>query len=457
MTPTRRHLAALVFCCAACSAPAQTLAQTPTQPLPSPDPTPIAGLGNISVASMRIADLTPDGVVIAVDLSLTPARTVALDSIWLSGLSVNSLPIHADPIDRLIQLPKGKPAPLPQLTVKVFFRDLTTVAPLRQMVDSQMVHVQGQANATLHATFLEKLALGAAHPVVAIPFSQDVPIALPDSPYAKQAADTILTFVQAGLDAGVAGKATLLDPDWIKTLRSQASSALFRVETRYTLEQSQKPYPISVNLLAFQLAAGPILTTPEARTPWEYEPDFLARIQSGEARLAPDSTEVQLYPVSLTGAPPARDATLLLTRKDFTLREQGTPTRTKTIVDAKSIASVEVRNRVDPANLLSIAPQSPTAPGWPTQGLPLAAAPPPSQTAWPKLAVFRLIPKTPGSAASIELVQLSAHRDGSLLRFDQPLDPAAFGSPVVSPEGVVAIVQDETTAALLPANLKTPK
>jgi hypothetical protein len=422
-----------------------------------PPATSISGLGSIAVTSTRIADLTADGVTIAVDLSLTPARTVAVESIRLSALSVNTLPIHADPIDRIIELTKDKPTALPELKVKVLFRDLTTVAPLRQMVDTQVVHIQGQANAALHATFLEKLALGAAHPVVAVPFSQDVPILLPDSPYARQAADTILTFVQAGLDAGMSGKATLLDPDWIKTLRLQAPYALFKVETRYTIEQSRKPYPIAVDLLAFQLAAGPILTTPEAQTPWEYEPDFLARIQTGEARLEPQATDVELFPVTRTGSAPTPGNTLRLTRNDFTLHERGTPTRTKTLVDEKSLTSVQVRNRVDPANLLVIAPQSPAAAGWPTQGLPLAAATPASQTTWPKLAVFRLLPKTPASAASIELIQLSAHLDGSLLRFDQPLDPAAFGSPVVAPEGVVAIVQDETTAALLPANLTTPK
>jgi hypothetical protein len=456
------HFDHFVRCLAAAAligATTHARAQPPALSVPASAPTSIAGVGNIAVTSTRIADLTPDGVTIAVEFSLTPDRTVSIESIRFSALRINGLPLHADPMSQLTQLPKGKATALPPLIVKVFFRDLTTVAPLRQMLTDQAVQIQGQANATFHATFIEKLALGTAHPIVMLPFTQKVPIALPDSPFARQAADAILNLVQAGLDSGVASanKNAFFDPDWIKTLKLQAPKEILEVETRYALEQDRTSYPIRVEMLAFQLAAGPILTNPEARTPWEYEPDFLARIQSGEARLAPQPTEVELHRVAFVEAATSSGTPLLLTHNDFTLQEQGAPEIEKSLVAERGMTAVKVRNRVAPTSLLTIKPQSPITPGWAAQGL--SAAPPSvaSQTAWSKVAVFRLIPTTGADSRTIELIQLSAHREGNLIHFDQPLDSAAFGSPVVAPEGVLGIVQDETTAALLTQPQTEPK
>jgi hypothetical protein len=50
----------------------------------------------------------------------------------------------------------------------------------------------------------------------------------------------------------------------------------------------------------------------------------------------------------------------------------------------------------------------------------------------------------------VEVVTLSARRDGDGIRLDRPVDGTIFGSPIVAPEGVLGLVQDEDTGAFLP-------
>jgi hypothetical protein len=38
----------------------------------------------------------------------------------------------------------------------------------------------------------------------------------------------------------------------------------------------------------------------------------------------------------------------------------------------------------------------------------------------------------------------------------EPVDAAVFGSPIVTPDGVIGLVQDEQTGAFLPADFLAP-
>jgi hypothetical protein len=74
------------------------------------------------------------------------------------------------------------------------------------------------------------------------------------------------------------------------------------------------------------------------------------------------------------------------------------------------------------------------------------------QGSWDKVAVYRMMLDDQNRPA-IEVVQLSAHRDGQAIRLDEPVDPAFFGSPILVPEGVLGFVQDEQAGAFLPADV----
>ena len=57
---------------------------------------------------------------------------------------------------------------------------------------------------------------------------------------------------------------------------------------------------------------------------------------------------------------------------------------------------------------------------------------------------------------SVEVLQMKASREGKGIHLSEPVDAAVFGSPIVTPDGVIGLVQDEQTGAFLPNDLLAP-
>jgi len=76
-----------------------------------------------------------------------------------------------------------------------------------------------------------------------------------------------------------------------------------------------------------------------------------------------------------------------------------------------------------------------------------------AQDAWSRVAVFRLRLDPSTQMRSVEVLQLSARRDGKGIQLSDPVDSAVFGSPIVTADGVIGLVQDEQAGTFLPADL----
>jgi hypothetical protein len=85
-----------------------------------------------------------------------------------------------------------------------------------------------------------------------------------------------------------------------------------------------------------------------------------------------------------------------------------------------------------------------------------APAPVAALDSWEHVAVFRLRVDAKTKKPSVEVLQLGARREGQGIRLSVPVDAAVFGSPIVTPDGVIGLVQDEQTGAFLPADLLAP-
>jgi hypothetical protein len=79
-----------------------------------------------------------------------------------------------------------------------------------------------------------------------------------------------------------------------------------------------------------------------------------------------------------------------------------------------------------------------------------------AQDSWPEVAVFRLREDAATKKPSVELLTMAAHRDGKSIQLSDPVDAAVFGSPIVTPDGVIGFVQDEQAGAFLPGDLLAP-
>ena len=77
-----------------------------------------------------------------------------------------------------------------------------------------------------------------------------------------------------------------------------------------------------------------------------------------------------------------------------------------------------------------------------------------AQDSWEQVAVFRLhLDPDTKKPQSVEILQLGARRDGKSIVLSEPVDSAVFGSPIVTPDGVIGLVQDEQAGTFLPADV----
>ncbi len=420
----------------------------PDSNLPAPTPL-VTGLGEVTVRGTRIDQMDSTHLRIAVELSTIATRTVTLENLRLTALRLNDMPVFADAIDQRIDLVKGKDTQLPPIYVTAQFRDLTSVAPLRAILESQTVHVQGQIVAGVKMSFLEKLVLHTEHPRVSLPLSEDVPVAFDSSPLAKQAALGVLTLLELGLQGSSAAVKTVpgLQAPWLHDLQHQADSSLVEVESSYALRQQDTTYPVILDQLGFRISSGLVITTAEAKAPWEYDAEFLGKIKSGEAKLEKKTMEIQIR-----GTGNTTDAPLLMSHKDFKLQTRGDSDKDGLIVEqgqSGDLAKVNVRRRAAPNALAILVLHAPP----PAGGFTIAPASAVQQDRWEKTAVFRLVTDATSGKQSVEIVEIPAHREGQSIRFDHPMDSSFFGSPVLLPEGVLGMVQDEDTGAFLPADV----
>jgi hypothetical protein len=187
------------------------------------------------------------------------------------------------------------------------------------------------------------------------------------------------------------------------------------------------------------------VTTAESQSPWKYDAEFLEAVQSGAAKLVKKSQEIQLRPL-VHGDP------LRLSSRDFTVDVRGTQEKDTLISANGKHGKMKVLQRASPTALAVLTLHAPPA----TQALSVAPAAVVASDSWEHIAVFRLRVDAATKNLSVEVLQLGAHREGQSIRLNVPVDAAVFGSPIVTPDGVIGLVQDEQTGAFLPTDLLAP-
>lgn len=405
---------------------------------------PVSGL---DVKSFHLLEIDTSHIKVSVELSLIPAQSVTLSDVRLCSLRLNGLPVFAAPLEQEIVLKKGVATTLPPMQVSLMFRDLYTVEPLRKILAEQTVHVQGELEAGLKLNMVEKLALHTQHPRLEYRISQDVPADVGESPIQRAMGLAMLSVIDSGLANKAQAEKLVLgeQPEWIKNLDAQAAASLLIVETTYQMSGKEKEDDAAAvvgDQLGFRLGAATVLTTAEAREPWKYDLEALDAMKSGAAKLLPQSVEWTLLPLTAEGTK--------LDKKDFTLSARGEAEEVAAVSNDK--ARIHLLRRASPSAWTLITLLKP-APEAALKAAPGAIA---AQQAWEKIAVFRLRQDPATHRFSSEILQLSAKRTDKGIELSAPVDSAVFGSPIVTPEGVIGMVQDESHGALLPTDLLAP-
>jgi hypothetical protein len=412
---------------------------------------PASMLEDLKVKEVSLAEIDTSHIKLAVDLNLTAARSVTMESLRISSLHINGLPVFAAPLDQEIVLKKGVPTALPPLYVTVLFRDLHTVEPLKRMIQNQSVRIEGNVVTGVRLTMIEKLALHTQHPTVEVTLNQEVPAALGISVLERTLALTTLGLIDSGLQASsAAGQLVPGRPAWVRGLEASAPSNLYAVESSYALTQAGANFPVVSLSLGFRVASGKVVTSAEAEAPWKYDAEFLTAVQSGAAKLVKSSPEILLR--TLAPGDPLR-----LSAKDFTVETRGTAEGDSLIaVSGDKHGKIQVLRRAAPNSLALLTLAAPPTATAGTSGLTAATAAVAAQDSWPEVAVFRLREDAVTKKPTIELLTMAARRDGKAIQLSEPVDAAVFGSPIVTPDGVIGLVQDEQTGAFLPDDLLAP-
>ena len=301
--------------------------------------------------------------------------------------------------------------------------------------------------ADLRLTMMEKLALHTQHPSVEIALNQDVPVTWGGTALERNMALTILEVIDTGFKAKyiVDKYIPSKKPQWIRDLEASGQVNLYAVELSYTLKQARASYPVTSVQLGFRINPSQVVTTAEAEAPWKYDAEFLEAVQSHTDKLVKNSLEIQLRPI-VQGDP------MRLSAKDFTVDVRGTPEENTLIAANGKHSKMKVMRRASPASMALLTLHAlPASPSMIAAPAPVAAL-----DSWEHVAVFRLRVDAKTKKPSVEVLQLGARREGQGIRLSVPVDAAVFGSPIVTPDGVIGLVQDEQTGAFLPADLLAP-
>jgi hypothetical protein len=309
--------------------------------------------------------------------------------------------------------------------------------------------VEGELVSGVQVGFLGKLALHSQHPQVVIPIDQKVAVEVGGSLFERNLAVGVLSALETGMTQdSTAGK--LMDglrPAWIRDLETKALPNLFAVEASYSLTKDKTPYRVNSEALGFRLATGQIATSAEMLSPWKYDVEFLGELNGGSVKLVKNSTDLRLD--SLAGSGSA----LSLSNADFKVESRGNAGQERVTTVGAKRNQVQLLRRASAFSLAVLTPRDPIT----VTGLPSAPASVQTQDSWDKVIVFRLR-EMPGSGQrAVDALEMGARREGDGIRLTEPVDQAVFGSPILTPDGVIGLVQDEQTGTFLPEDiLRTP-
>jgi hypothetical protein len=389
----------------------------------------------IQVNSFHITRIARDRIEGEVNVGVTAAMQVQVERVEFADLHVNGIPVFARPVDETVTLDSGQTAALPPIAVTVYVGDLDSFDPVIAMLEDRKARLTGEITTTIQPTLLERIVLWDAHPHVWVAIDRTIKVEGPGSAFERRAAEMLL---RAGNDS-LAGSRSLdavtarLGGGWQSQIEG-ARKNLLLAESCFVLGENTQPNRRCVDQLAFLVTQQRAVASAEIGSPWEYDPRTASRLAHGGASLGRDGqgTMLQLAPVTsgghvtsadlhLTHAPDRRDLVVLPDHRETTVWQR----------DAAGVyATLTLHESVGGAGLV-VAPESIR-----------------QQPGWGQVAVF-VLGRDAGGGWKVSVLTLSAAQQNGRITFGRTIDRAAIGSPILTPEGVIGVVQSGDGGSML--------
>jgi hypothetical protein len=396
-------------------------------PLSAADPSPIA----LRVDSISFADVALDRVHLELTLGISTRVHLTLKSAKFETMRLNGLPLYIAPLAEKLDLDPSKQWHSVKLApITVFFRDLQTLAPLRDLVNDEVAQFEGQARVELDLPLA---------PRVVLPLRQRTPVTVPGGSVGRKAVLTALAAANATIHAG--GDVVHRVREffgWTDDLVEQYGPSMLLVETRYRYSHDGRDVSRTARSAGFLIAANRMVTTAEALRPWAYDAEAAQLLESGAAVLDDRYYDIRVY---AAGARPGNDTGITLQNHRLKIAGIGSAVENVIVAGGGKVRGIQLGKRDAEGNVGMVELIGP-APAV----VPVRRAAPGAEE-WDRVALFRF--PAVRADASLDVIYVKARRSGGRILLSEPVDSSAFGSPVVLPDGAIGMLQDETSGVVI--------
>ena len=407
-----------------------TLSAQQGPPPPQPPPT-----AQVELDGIDLVDAGPDFIKFDVRTHTTAKTSVKVRRITFSGMHLAGVPVYMGPVEGPLQLRAGQDITLPTIPLTIYFRDLDSLGPLERIISEERVAVEGQARVEFDLNLIQKLLMRQWSGHAEFPIEQSMPVLVPGGPFGKIAALAALQAANAaiGMANSTLGSLRRSQSTWSDEIGKQYIPALVLAQSRYSLMTTEgQRLDMTLDGVGFRTPNHRFVLTSEMLVPWKFNAQVASMLQDKRATLMPESIELLVWPGDAHIEPgTARAMTqgairiVQVKESDETVEVPAESGYTKVRVSkrntSKNLSTLEFTNPQDAGPVLEMAPKDRMNNG-----------------SWDRIALFRFT-----ESSRPEVVYLPAHRDGNRLVLEGMMDESAFGSPMVTPEGAIAMLQDE--------------
>ena len=418
-------------------------AQTRTEAAPAGE--------EVHVDKIELLDLQTDRIGFAVTPSIIPSQQVRIMTVTFYGMRINGIPVFVPPVSEEIELHPGVRASLRRpMQFTIYFRDLTSLQPLIDLVKGGRIKVEGNAILEAKLDLLPSILLMKKTAHAPIRIDADLPLDIPGGSLVRDQTLKALSVAEAGRSILSKSLLYLLGTDETqKRLQDRFGRSVFFAVARYEMTDSNhNRYPVEKMGVAFRATDRQVVTTREMVEPWRFDSAIALKLKRGELTMVKDSFDLLLWPAGSTytrlNGQPIEGNAVSLKKHDFRLAPG--------VAETERMVATENGTR---ATLVSTAPRASASnlavlefATSPKSGPPMVAVGDTKIEAggYRALVAFRFSAGSYTQAVEPEIVRLSARVVEGRLVFDDPIDSSALGSPVLSDDGLVGILQDETSA-----------
>ena len=397
------------------------------------------------IEKATVADLGRDHMRLALSLALLSKNDLTVRQITFENMRINGIPFYTAPITDRLQLQAKQKFELPQpLQLTVYYRDADSLKPLAELAEQSKAHVEGTLYIDVELKALQKFFLmtGKAHVPASI--SMDVPVEIPGGTLGRAGAVKVLAAADVAFEGAKDKADSLLNKGirWRGQLAHDYAPAMLLAQTRFMLSGPHGDQVVfACTGPGFRVAPGQFILLKELVEPWKFDPEMATALKDDHFKLAKASYDLAVWTPDKAGAaepagrqsqgqirvvsePPDEEETVLVPRAE------GHPKK------------VNVHRRESAANLVLlefIATASSTA-------KPMQLGATDKQTSWESVAVYRFPGGTERKQSHPDLIFVPVTKESARLRLAASVDGSALGAPLISPQGVIGIVQSENSA-----------